>query len=106
MQRYSSKQKHAATHLAIAEESVLTVTVHRSNGAESGRRTTITAQRCSYKKIEQLRAVRSFSWNAVFLKYILGCLCKMVSIRYNKTERSITMEFTGSYRHELIHFHA
>ena len=25
----------------------------------------------------------------------------MVSIRYNKTERSITMEFTGSYRHEL-----
>ena len=58
------------------------------------------------KKIEQLRAVRSFSWNAVFLKYILGCLCKMVSIRYNKTERSITMEFTGSYRHELIHFHA
>lgn len=53
------------------------------------------------KKIEQLRAVRSFSWNAVFFKYILGCLCKTVSIRYNKTERHITMEFTGSYRHKL-----
>ena len=53
------------------------------------------------KKIEQLRAVRSFSWNAVFFKYILGCLCKTVSIRYNKTERRITMEFTGSYRHKL-----
>ena len=53
------------------------------------------------KKTEQLRAVRSFSWNAVFFKYILGCLCKTVSIRYNKTERRITMEFTGSYRHKL-----
>ena len=53
------------------------------------------------KKIEQLRAVRSFSWNAVFFKYILGCLCKTVSIRYSKTERRITMEFTGSYRHKL-----
>ena len=53
------------------------------------------------KKIKQLRAVRSFSWNAVFFKYILGCLCKTVSIRYNKTERHITMEFTGSYRHKL-----
>ena len=53
------------------------------------------------KKIEQLRAVRSFSWNAVFFKYILGCLCKTVPIRYNKTERRITMEFTGSYRHKL-----
>ena len=53
------------------------------------------------KKTEQLRAVRSFSWNAVFFKYILGCLCKTVPIRYNKTERRITMEFTGSYRHKL-----
>ena len=53
------------------------------------------------KKIEQLRAVRSFSWNAVFFRYILGCLCKTVSIRYNKMERRITMEFTGSYRHKL-----
>ena len=70
--------------------------------AERGRRTTITAWRCSYKKAEQRTAVRPFlCYRLERFKYISGCPCKMASIRYNKTERSMTMELTGSYRHEL-----
>ena len=49
----------------------------------------------------QMRSARPFFIDRCVFKYILGCLCKTVSIRYNKTERHITMEFTGSYRHKL-----
>ena len=49
----------------------------------------------------QMRSARPFFIDRCVFKYILGCLCKTVSIRYNKTERRITMEFTGSYRHKL-----
>ena len=62
---------------------------------------TITAQRCLHRKRRADALCSAFLQTGAFFKYILGCLCKTVSIRYNKTERHITMEFTGSYRHKL-----
>ena len=76
--------------MAIAEESVLTVTVHRSNVLKAADEQQSLPSGVHIESAGQMRSARPFLQTGAFFKYILGCLCRMAFVRYNKKRKGVS----------------
>ena len=92
---YCKAETRSNSFMAIAEESVLTVTVHRSNVLKAADKWQSPPSGVYIESAGQMRSARPFFIDRCVFKYILGCLCRMGFIRYNKNRKEYD---NGAYR--------